>query len=58
MELIIAPLIVLLATGGLALGLMVRGRALQTSCSGLACLPDDARCAGCPKRTQQVNNND
>lgn len=58
MELLIAPLIVLLATGGLALGLMVRGHALQTSCSGLACLPDDVRCAGCPKRAQQVENDD
>lgn len=58
MELVIAPLIVILATGGLALGLMVRGRVLQTSCRGMACLPDDARCAGCPKRTQQVDGDD
>lgn len=58
MELVIAPLIVILATAGLALGLMVRGRVLQTSCGGLACLPDDARCAGCPKRTQQVHGDD
>lgn len=56
MELIIAPLIVLLVTGGLALGLIVRGHGLQTSCSGLACLPEDARCAGCPKRAQVKNN--
>lgn len=56
MELIIAPLIVLLVTGGLALGLIVRGHALQTSCGGLACLPEDARCAGCPKRAQVKNN--
>jgi len=50
MELLFASAIVLLVTSGLALGLMLRGRSLQSSCGGMACLPDDARCAGCPKR--------
>lgn len=50
MELLFAPVIVLLVTAGLALGLMLRGHALQSSCGGMACLPDEARCAGCPKR--------
>lgn len=50
MELLFASVIVLLVTSGLALGLMLRGHALQSSCGGMACLPDEARCAGCPKR--------
>ena len=50
MELLFAPVIVLLVAAGLALGLMLRGPALQSSCGGMACLPDEARCAGCPKR--------
>jgi len=58
MEFVIAPLIVVLATGGLALGLWVGGRVLQTSCGGLACLPDEARCAGCPRRAQRAQNDD
>ena len=52
MELLFALVIMLLVTGGLALGLMLRGQGLQSSCGGLACLPDDSRCAGCPKRKQ------
>ena len=52
MALLFASVIVLLVTSGLALGLMVRGRSLQTSCGGLACLPDDARCADCPRRAK------
>lgn len=58
MELIVAPLIVLLAAGGLALGLMLRGSPLRTSCGGLACLPDDARCATCPNRPRPEPRDD
>ena len=50
MEFIFATAIVVLATAGMALGAMLRGRPLQTSCSGLSCLPDETRCAGCPHR--------
>lgn len=58
MELIFAPAIVLLATAGLALGLILRGRPLQSSCSGMSCLPDAVRCAACPKRLQQASDHD
>jgi hypothetical protein len=50
MELILALALMLLVTVALALGVMLRGEPLRNSCSGLSCLPDDARCAGCPRR--------
>ncbi|SCY97504.1 hypothetical protein SAMN02927923_03158 [Microvirga guangxiensis] len=50
MELLFALVIVLLVTGGLSLGLMLHGQPLRSSCSGMTCLPDEARCAGCPRR--------
>ena len=53
MELLFALLIVPLVAAGLALGLMLRGRALQSSCGGMSCLPGDARCAGCPNRAER-----
>lgn len=51
MELILATALVLLVTAALALGAMLRGEPLRNSCSGMSCLPDDARCAGCSRRT-------
>lgn len=50
MELILASALMLLVTVALALGVMLRGEPLRNSCSSLSCLPDDARCAGCPRR--------
>lgn len=58
MEMIFAPVIVLLATAGLALGLILRGRPLHSSCGGMACLPDAVRCAACPKRLQEASHHD
>lgn len=52
MEILFALVIVGLAMAGLGLGLMLRGQPLQSSCGGLACLPDDSRCAGCPHRKE------
>ncbi len=49
MELILSIGIFLLVFGGLALGLLIRGRPPQTSCGGLSCLPE-SRCDGCPHR--------
>jgi hypothetical protein len=51
MELFLAVIIVCLSAGGLALGLMLGGRAPRTACDGLACLPE-SRCAGCPRRRE------
>jgi hypothetical protein len=48
MELAFASVIVVLVAAGMGLGVMLRGRPLQTSCSGVSCLPDEARCEGCP----------
>jgi hypothetical protein len=58
MEMIFAPVIVLLATAGLALGLILRGRPLQSSCGGMSCLPDAVRCAACPRKLQEAGNHD
>ncbi len=49
MELLIAPLIVLLAAGGLGLGLVLGRGPLRGSCGGPDCLAGDA-CGVCPKR--------
>lgn len=46
METILAIAIVVAAAGGLAVGLIVKGRPPQTSCGGLACVIG-VRCAGC-----------
>lgn len=53
MEFLLAIPIVALAAGGLALGLAWR-RPVRTSCSGLTCLPDAPRCAGCPRRRAEA----
>ena len=50
MELVLASVLVLLVTAALGLGAMLRGEPLRNSCSNLSCMPDDARCVGCPKR--------
>jgi len=49
MELILSIGIFLLVFGGLAVGLLIRGRTLQTSCGGISCIPE-GRCEGCPHR--------
>jgi hypothetical protein len=49
METLIAVLIVMLAAGGLSLGLLLTGKPPETSCDGLACIKS-VRCAMCPKR--------
>ncbi|NIZ07965.1 hypothetical protein [Pseudooceanicola sp. HF7] len=51
MEILIAVLIVLLSCLGLALGLMLRGKPLQTSCEGVACI-GGGQCAVCPRRAR------
>ena len=48
METILAIVIVFAAAGGLAVGLLLKGRPPQTSCGGLACVTG-VRCAGCPR---------
>lgn len=50
MEFLLALVIIVLVAAGMGLGLVLRGAPLQSSCSGMACLPDKARCAGCPRR--------
>lgn len=50
MELLLALVIVVLVAAGMGLGLVLRGEPLRSSCSGMACLPDETRCAGCPQR--------
>ena len=49
MELLIAIPIVLLAVGGLALGLACGRGPIRGSCGGAACEAGGA-CAGCPRR--------
>lgn len=49
MELILALVVILLAIGGLGVGILLTGRPPQTSCSGLACA-GGTPCAGCPRR--------
>lgn len=53
MELIFASALVLLVTAALGVGAMLRGQPLRNSCSGMSCLPDDARCVGCPRRNAE-----
>ncbi len=50
MELLLALVIMVLVAAGMGLGLVLRGEPLRSSCSGMACLPDEARCTGCPHR--------
>lgn len=57
METAIAILIVMLAAGGLSLGLLLTGRPPETSCDGLACI-EGARCAVCPKRLRADGGNE
>lgn len=49
MELLLALMIILLAVGGLAAGLLLGRGSVTTSCEGMACLNRDD-CAGCPNR--------
>jgi len=39
MEMLFAPVIVFLVALCLGLGLLLRGRPLQSSCGGMSCLP-------------------
>jgi hypothetical protein len=49
LELLLALMIILLAVGGLAAGLLLGRRSITTSCEGMACMERD-NCAGCPNR--------
>ncbi len=49
MELLLALMIILLAVGGLAAGLLLGRGSIRTSCEGAACLNRGA-CAICPNR--------
>lgn len=49
METLLAIGIVVLAATGLATGLILVGRAPQTSCGGLDCI-GGGQCAACPRR--------
>lgn len=57
MELLFALAILFLVTCGLSVGLLLRGQPLRSSCGGLACLPDDIRCVGCPNRNGGSEDN-
>ncbi|MDO5647083.1 hypothetical protein [Paracoccus sp. (in: a-proteobacteria)] len=48
-QLLIAIVIMVLACGGLALGLMFGRGPVKTSCGGMECLPGP-RCHDCPNR--------
>jgi len=50
MEVLLAILIVLLALGGLSLGLILRGRPPETACEGMCRL--GTQCATCPHRKE------
>lgn len=52
MEFLIATALLLFATAAMALGAILRGRPLTTSCSTMACMPDEERCAVCPRRNE------
>ncbi|PTW99417.1 (Na+)-NQR maturation NqrM [Pararhodobacter aggregans] len=51
MELLLGIAVVLLAAGGLALGLAFGRGPVKGSCGGMACLKDVA-CEGCPHRPE------
>jgi len=51
METILAIAVVVAAAGGLAVGLLLKGRPPRTSCGGLACVIG-VRCAGCPNNAE------
>ncbi|WP_323019411.1 (Na+)-NQR maturation NqrM [Pararhodobacter sp.] len=51
MELLLGIVVVLLAAGGLALGLAFGRGPVKGSCGGMACLKDVA-CEGCPHRPE------
>jgi len=51
MEMLLAIGIMVLAAGGLAVGLVLTGRPPETSCEGMSCV-GGARCEGCPKRRE------
>lgn len=53
MEFVFAILIVALAAGGLAVGLVFAGRPPQGSCGGLACI-NGVRCEGCPNHKRDA----
>lgn len=48
MEFLFALAIILLASLGLGVGLLITGRPPQGSCGGLACV-GGGRCDGCPR---------
>lgn len=50
---VLAIAILLLSVGGLALGLMLGGRAPETSCSGMSCIKG-ASCETCPRKRQVI----
>lgn len=50
MEFLLALVLVVLVAVGMGMGFVLRGEPLRSSCSGMACLPDQPRCAGCPRR--------
>lgn len=50
MEMLLGIVVVLLAAGGLALGLAFGRGPVKGSCGGMACLKDVA-CEGCPHRS-------
>ena len=50
MEVLLAVLILLLALGGLSLGLILKGRGPVTACEGMRCI--GAQCATCPHRKE------
>lgn len=49
MTFLITLALVVLAIGGLSLGVILGREPIKGSCGGLACIPD-ASCAACPKR--------
>ncbi|MDO5611780.1 MAG: hypothetical protein Q4G14_00875 [Paracoccus sp. (in: a-proteobacteria)] len=51
MEFLFAILVIALAAGGLALGLVFGRRPVSTSCGSMDCVPG-LRCTDCPNRTK------
>jgi hypothetical protein len=55
MEMIFAPLVFLLAAGGLGLGLALGRGPARGSCGGASCVAGDA-CAACPRRRRAASD--
>ncbi|MDO5631768.1 MAG: hypothetical protein Q4G22_08015 [Paracoccus sp. (in: a-proteobacteria)] len=51
MEFLFAILVICLAAGGLALGLIFGRRPVSTSCGSMDCVPG-VRCTDCPNRAK------